>query len=223
LKDLSGGVFEAMMLIGQYDSPFVRRVAVALKTYGLSFEHKPWSTFGDADLIAAYNPLRRVPTLVMDDGAVLTDSLAILMALDDLVGPARAVLARSGQDGRDLLRICGFAAGAADKAISLLYERVLRETAFPMWVDRCRAQVAGTLDLLEAERARRPTTWLFDETLSHADVILAAVTRFISEALASEFDWSRWPALKAHGARAEALPVFADVSQPFLLSQPADA
>jgi len=53
-----------MFLIGQYDSPFVRRVAIALRLYGLPFEHRPWSTFGDADKIAPYNPLRRVPTLV---------------------------------------------------------------------------------------------------------------------------------------------------------------
>jgi glutathione S-transferase len=55
-----------MFLIGQYDSPFVRRVAIALRLYGLPFEHRPWSTFGDADKIAPYNPLRRVPTLVLD-------------------------------------------------------------------------------------------------------------------------------------------------------------
>lgn len=209
-----------MMLIGQYDSPFVRRVAVALKTYGLAYEHKPWSTFGDADLIAQYNPLRRVPTLVLDDGSVLTDSLAILAVLDEMVGPDKAVLARSGQDGRDLLRISAFAAGVADKAVSLLYERVLRETAFPLWIERCRAQVMETLDLLEAERSKRKTAWLFDDALSHADVILATVTRFVSEALASEFDWNRWPALKAHSARAEALAPFAEASQPFKLSQP---
>ena len=38
-----------MILIGQYDSPFVRRVAIALRLYDLPFEHRPWSTFGDAD------------------------------------------------------------------------------------------------------------------------------------------------------------------------------
>ena len=31
-----------MFLIGQYDSPFVRRVAVAMKLYGVAFDHKPW-------------------------------------------------------------------------------------------------------------------------------------------------------------------------------------
>jgi glutathione S-transferase len=55
-----------MILIGQYDSPFNRRVAIALRLYGLPFEHPPWSTFGDVDKIAAFNPLRRVPTLVLD-------------------------------------------------------------------------------------------------------------------------------------------------------------
>ena len=41
-----------MILIGQYDSPFVRRVAIALRLYAMPFEHRPWSTFGDADKIA---------------------------------------------------------------------------------------------------------------------------------------------------------------------------
>ena len=63
-----------MFLIGQYDSPFVRRVAIALRLYDLPFEHRPWSTFGDADKIAPYNPLRRVPTLVLDSGEALIES-----------------------------------------------------------------------------------------------------------------------------------------------------
>ncbi len=56
-----------MILIGQYDSPFVRRVGIAMTLYEMSFKHKPWSTFGDAAKVRAYNPLGRVPTLVLDD------------------------------------------------------------------------------------------------------------------------------------------------------------
>lgn len=205
-----------MMLIGQYDSPFVRRVGIALRTYGLAFEHQPWSTFGDADKIAKHNPLRRVPTLVTDDRTAYVDSTAILMVIDDMVGPGRATLARHGEDGRALLRIAAFAAGVADKGVSLLYERVLREQALPLWVDRCRLQIGETLDLLEAERQLRPTRHLFDDALSHADVMLTTMWSFISEPLQGEFEWARWPALAAHAADCEALPAFREIRQPFL-------
>ncbi len=73
-----------MLLIGQYDSPFVRRVAIAMRLYGIAYEHRPWSTFGDAETIAPYNPLRRVPTLVLDNGETLIESMAILDYVDEL-------------------------------------------------------------------------------------------------------------------------------------------
>jgi len=204
-----------MLLIGQYDSPFVRRVGIALKTYGLEFEHAPWSTVGDADNVAKHNPRRPVPTLVMHDLTAYVDCAAILTVVDEMVGPIPASLARQGEDGRALTRIAAFAAGAADKGVSLLYERVLREEALGLWVDRCRLQIAETLDLLEAERQLRPTRYLFDDALSHADVILTTMWSFITEPLEGEFEWSRWPALGEHAALCEALPAFAAVRQRF--------
>src|SRR3954452_10295630 len=116
-----------MFLIGQYDSPFVRRVAIALRLYGLAFEHRPWSTFSDADKIAPYNPLRRVPTLVLEGGEVLIESGAILDHLDEMVGPAKAMIAEGGPGRRHALKICALATGLADKAVSLVYERVLHQ------------------------------------------------------------------------------------------------
>ena len=64
----SGTDSPRMILIGQYDSPFVRRVGIALTLYGMTYEQWPWSSFFDADRIRAYNPLTRVPTLLLDDG-----------------------------------------------------------------------------------------------------------------------------------------------------------
>src|SRR5215207_3850524 len=77
-----------VILIGQFDSPFVRRVGIALKLYDVAFEHRPWSTFGDGDKIVPFNPLRRVPTLVLDNGETLIESAAILDHLDERAGPA---------------------------------------------------------------------------------------------------------------------------------------
>ena len=203
-----------MILIGQYDSPFVRRVAIALRLYGLSFEHRPWSTFGDGDKIAPFNPLRRVPTLVLDGREALIESTAILDYLDELVGPDNAMIARSGPERRHALKICALATGLGDKAVSLVYERVLRKEPSKIWVDRCETQVGGVLEALERERAEVITPYWFGERIGHADIAVACVLRFTGEAHPQLLDGVRYPALKAHAGACEALPAFQEIVQP---------
>jgi glutathione S-transferase len=202
-----------MILIGQYDSPFVRRVAIAMRLYGIDFEHKPWSTFGDADKIAAHNPLRRVPTLVLDSGEALIESAMILDYLDDRVGPEKAMIARSGEARWRHLRIAALAMGLGDKGVSLLYERVLRKEQLDLWVERCKSQISGVLEVLEKERAAVKTPYWSGEKVGHADIAVACVLRFTGEAHPALFD-ARYPALKAHSERCEALPPFQEIVQP---------
>jgi glutathione S-transferase len=204
-----------MILIGQYDSPFVRRVAIAMRLYGLAFEHRPWSTFGDADKIAPFNPLRRVPTLVLSDGEALIESTIILDYLDELAGPGKSMIASNGPERRHALRVCALATGLADKAVSLLYERVLRKDQYSkIWVERCQAQIGGVLDVLEKERAAIASPFWSGVKISHADIAVACVLRFTSEAHPSLVDPARHPALADHAARCEAMPVFQDIVQP---------
>jgi glutathione S-transferase len=203
-----------MILIGQYDSPFVRRVAIALRLYGLPFEHRPWSTFGEGDKIAPFNPLRRVPTLVCDDGEALIESTAILDYLDELVGPQKAMIAEKGAARRHALKVCALATGLGDKAVSLLYERVLRKDASKIWVARCEAQIAGVLDVLEEERSAISSPYWFGAAIGHADIAVACVLRFTGEAHPALFDAARYPALSAQAARCEALPPFREIVQP---------
>jgi glutathione S-transferase len=204
-----------MILIGQFDSPFVRRVGITLRLYDLPFEHRPWSTFGDADKIAPYNPLRRVPTLVLDDGEVLIESMAILDHLDETVGPSRAMIAENGPHRRKTLKVCALASGLGDKAVSLVYERLLHREKSDVWMKRCETQIAGVLDGLEADRSVRKSAFWFDDAIGHADIAVACVIRFTREAHPGVFDAKRWPALAAHAERCEALPPFQEIAQPF--------
>lgn len=185
-----------MILIGQYDSPFVRRVGIALHLYGIAYEQQPWSTFGDADKIAPFNPLRRVPTLVLDDGEVVIESGAILDYVDEIVGADSAMIAKSGPRRRQALKVCALATGLADKAVSPVYERVLHDAASEMWIDRCRTQIGGALDVLNANR--QAPYWFGDRI-----------------GLPGLFDPIRWPALAEHASRCEALPAFQAVVQVF--------
>jgi glutathione S-transferase len=203
-----------MFLISQYDSPFVRRTAIALRLYGIGFEHRPWSTFGDAGKIAPYNPLRRVPTLVLNDGEVLIESTAILDYLDELVGEGKAMIASRGPERRKHLKICALATGLGDKSVSLVYEHVLRQEQLKLWVERCETQISGVLDVLEQARAEVAAPYWFGERIGHADVAVACVLRFTGEAHPHLFNAARHPALTAHAARCEALSPFQEIVQP---------
>jgi glutathione S-transferase len=209
-----------MELIGQYDSPFVRRVGIALRRYGMTFRQQPWSVWADADALAKVNPLRRVPVLVLDDGTALFESAAILDWLDDQVPPERALLPRSGVARRDALRAAALATGLADKSVSLLYEHVLRAQPdrSAIWVARCEAQIAETAALLERERAARPTAWWLGAALSHADVAVGCALRFLAEAHPALAAKAVGPALRAHAERCEALPEFREVCQPLTVT-----
>ena len=204
-----------MILIGQYDSPFVRRVGIALKLYDLPFEHRPWSVFGDADKIRPINPLTRVPTLVLDDGEVLVDSPSMIDFLDSLVPAGRALFPRQESGRRRAMKVAALAMGMAEKAVSLFYEQRLHEQVSPVWAERCRGQILAVLAALEADRAGRPQRYWFGDSIGHADIAVAVALRFLGEAHPELVDWHGYPALAAHAAGLEALPLFQEIAQPF--------
>ena len=205
-----------MILIGQYDFPFVRRVGIALTLYGIPFEHRPWSSFGDADKLRAHNPLTRVPTLVPEDGEALVDSHIILDYLDSLVPAARRMFPVAEPARRKALRIAALATGLGDKAVSLFYERRLHNEVSALWEERCRTQIASVLAALETDRAGRRTAYWFGDEIGHADIAVTAVLRFISDVHAAVVDMTPFPALRAHAKKCEALPVFRAISQEFI-------
>lgn len=205
-----------MVLIGMFDSPFVRRVAVQMELLGMPFEHRNWSVGRDAAEIRRYNPLGRVPTLVLDDGETLVESSAILDYLDESAGPARALLPPSGERRRRGLKLMGIATGAADKAVAQIYERIFRpeEKWHQPWIDRCRTQVDGALTQLElACAALVPGGWLLGPRMTQADITAACCYTFMVEALG--FDASIYPALAAMVVRCEQLPEFKKFHVPF--------
>ena len=203
-----------MILIGQYDSPFVRRVGIALTLYGMAFEHRPWSVLDDADRIAALNPLIRVPVLVLDDGFVLTDSHIILDHLDSLAD--EPLFPHAEPERHHALKVATLAMGLAEKAVSLFYERQRHAVVSQRWATRCQRQIGGVLAALEADRASRPAPYWFGERLGHADIAVACAWRFVGEAHGGVVDLTGCPALTAHGAALEATAVFRLIAQAFI-------
>ncbi len=141
----------SVILVGQYDSPYTRRVAISLMVLGIPYEHDTRSVFGDFDSMRKTNPLGRIPSMILDDGEVLIDSAAILDWIDETAGPERALLPHSGSARRDALRRIALANGAADKlGGGVNYERLIRPVRYrwPEWIERCTTQGQGALAAL---------------------------------------------------------------------------
>lgn len=207
-----------MILIGQYDSPYVRRVGIALTLYGFTFEHRPWSTFGDGDKIEPFNPLRRVPTLILDNGDIIIESAYALDWLDEQVRAADTappLIAASGADRQKALYYIALSSGFSDKVIALFYEQVLHKETSPVWLERCQTQIGAVLDVLENIRAAAKSRWLLGANMTHADIILACSLRHAREAHPA-IDFDAWPALAFHSAQCEQIEVFKTISQPFI-------
>ncbi len=191
-----------MILVGQYDSPFVRRAGISLRVLGFGYEHDTRSIFGDFDEMRLLNPLGRIPSLVLDDRRVLIDSAAILDWLDQEVGPERALVPSQGHARAHALRLISFACGAIEKIGAACYERVIRPAQFrwPEWIDRCRTQGMGAVEVLARE------SW--PAKLDQAQITTACMVRHIRLVDPDLMPAGRFPTLDGLAARCESRPEF---------------
>jgi glutathione S-transferase len=206
-----------MLLIGMFDSPFVRRVAVSMKLLDLPFEHGNWSVGRDLERIREYNPLGRVPVLVTNGGERVFESSSILDYLDELVGPERALLPRSGAERRLALRLMALATGAADKGVQQVYEDVFRpeQKRHQPWLDRCRAQTASGLAAIDRYLGERGVSqWLIGKRMTQADITVVCAFTFLNDALGVAEDPVMFQSLSTLARRCESLPAFLDTRVP---------
>ena len=86
-----------MKLIGSLTSPYVRKVRIVMAEKKLDYRLELENVWSADTQIQTYNPLGKVPCLVMEDGGALFDSRVIVEYLDTLSPVARLI----PQPGRD--------------------------------------------------------------------------------------------------------------------------
>ena len=167
-----------VVLYGRYASPFVRRVAVTLRLYGIDYQHVPLMSFGpDKAELAAFNPIARVPALRLADGEMLIDSAVILDHLDHVAGPQRALTPNAGAVRRRVLTLTAVALGANEKLVAGLYERHFRprEAWHAPWLDTCDKQVRDGFGWLDAQFAG---PWFTGPDMTQADITVTVFWLF---------------------------------------------
>lgn len=102
--------------------------------------------------IARYNPLAKVPTLMLEGGQVLFDSRTICEYLAD-TGGSTQLFPDKGVERWRALSLQSLGDGLLDAALSARYETLARPDEF-QWQDWRRAQLAkviACLDVIEAQ------------------------------------------------------------------------
>jgi glutathione S-transferase len=181
-----------MKLVGVYLSPYVRRVAAALISRGLPYEHEPVHGYREFERAVRYNPVGKVPSLVLDDGEILIDSNVIIDYVNELV-PTAPLIPAGSTARRATLKLAAIGYGVAEQAIRLYGGR---STAAETDTKRWRAQIQGGLRALD-EAARGP---LLAKPLDSA-AITAVVTVELLALLHPDIELlSAFPALAALAA-----------------------
>lgn len=197
-----------MRLIGRYASPFVRRVAVTMRFYGMPYEHESVIPFGETKAgLAALNPITRVPVLVLEDGESLVDSTAILDYLDELAGQERALIPPNGAERRLVMQRLAVTLGTMDKLVAVLYERRFRpnDLWYQPWLEQCDQQVTDGFRWLDGQFEDE---WMTAGHMTQADITLAVFWAFGLAVRPNFFQRLGCAKIEALSNRLEATPAF---------------
>ncbi|EXF92783.1 glutathione S-transferase [Pseudomonas fluorescens HK44] len=197
-----------MKLIGMLDSPYVRRVAISLKSLDIPFEHASVSVFRQFAQFQQINPVVKAPTLVLDNGEVLMDSTLIIDYLEALSGPDKSLMPAQLDQRVRALRLIGLALAACEKSVQIYYERNLRpaEKQHEPWLERVGGQLLAAYSALEQELDKQPLKT--DGTLDQAGITLAVAWSFTNLVVPDQVSDAQFPRIRAFTAYAEQLPAF---------------
>ena len=183
-----------MILVGQFDSPFVRRVAVTLHHYHMPFTRNPLSVFRNVAEMQKINPLVRVPALILETGETLIDSSAIIDHLDEMAGPARAMTPAHGPQRRKVLQSIVTATGISEKAVALFFERLFHSDKHINrdFEKRMQSQIEASLTKLESECG---SPWFVDAHMTQADITIGCMLGHIKMRIPEAFPANKYPKL----------------------------
>lgn len=166
-----------LKLTDSASSPFVRKVRLAIAIKGLSGSVQNVTAEGDPALnkeIRSRNPLRKIPSLMLDDGRVIYDSHVICEFLDTLTPEPRLFPAEASAR-IDTLTLAALADGIIEASLLVVLEKRMRPEAkwVQDWIDRQQAKVDAGLAALEAAPPR------MGKSPTYGDLTLASALGYL--------------------------------------------
>ncbi len=192
-------------LLSATPSPYARKVRIALAEKGLPFElltEVPWHTTTSTP---RYNPLEKLPVLLLPDGSSVYESSYILQYLE-LKHPQTPLLP-DDIDGklaaRKLEVLCD---GVCDAVVLSLFEKMRGDSASPEWLARQRRKIDG--GVAEMAKIVGAQSWATGDRFSLGDIAVGTAVGYLSVRF-QDLPWrSLYPDLASLSDRLEQRPSF---------------
>jgi glutathione S-transferase len=175
-----------LKLIASLTSPYVRKVRVALVEKKIEYQLVEASPWDAGNPVHAWNPLGKVPVLILDDGTRLFDSRVIVEYLDT-VSPVSRLIPEPNRQRIAVRRWEALADGICDATQALVLER--RRPARQQskaWVERQQQKVAAGVAELAHELEEK--AWCSGESYSLADIATGCALGYL-DLRHPDLDW----------------------------------
>jgi glutathione S-transferase len=201
-----------MKLIASLTSPYARKVRVTLAEKKIEcdlVEESPWAA---ETTVSSYNPLGKVPVLVLDDGTTLFDSRVIVDYLDT-VSPVSRLIPEPNRQRILVKRWEALADGICDAAAAIVVERKRPASKQNKeWLERQRRKIDLALRELAQELGERP--WCNGESYSLADIATGCALGYL-DLRHPDVDWrSNYGNLVKLTEKLSKRPSFAETAPP---------
>jgi glutathione S-transferase len=197
-----------LKLISATPSPYARKVRIALAEKGLPFElitEVPWNR---STSTPKYNPLEKLPVLILEDGSSVYESSFILQYLE-LKYPQPPLLPGDVDGTIAARRLEVLCDGICDAVVLSFFEQMRSEEGRSQhWLDRQRRKIDG--GVREMARLVGDRTFAVGDEFGLGDIAVGTALGYLLVRF-PEFDWrSQYPDLAAFSVRIEARPSFAN-------------
>ena len=175
-----------MKLIGSLTSPFVRKVRIVLAEKKIDYDFEVESPWTEDSKVPDYNPLGKIPVLLLDDDTPLFDSRVIVEYVDS-VTPNNKLFPSPNRERIEVKRWEALADGVCEAAATAFVEakRPKKEQS-PSWIERQRAKIVRGLEFMSEELGEK--TYCTGTHISLADLAVGVSLGYLAFRF-PDIDW----------------------------------
>ena len=182
-------ILSPMKLIYSPTSPYVRKVRIVFLEKKVDIDLENNSVWAADTNIATYNPLGKVPCLVLDDGEAIQDS-RVIAEYADALSPVSKLIPADHRERATVKTWEALADGLVDASILARLEKTWRPAneQSQAWVDRQIGKVHAALRQMSEQLGEN--AWCFGNQITLADIAVGCALGYLAFRF-PEIQWQR--------------------------------